>query len=48
MQTYTAYVRANGIVVQTQICANNVSDAISLLKGMYGSENLVHFPQLVQ
>ncbi len=48
MHIYTAYVRANGLVVQTQICANNLSDAIHLLKGMYGNDNLVHLPQLVQ
>ena len=47
VHTYSAYVRANGQVMQTQVCANNISDAINLLKGMYGSDNLVHFPQLV-
>ena len=47
MHIYSAYVRANGLVVQTQVCANNISDAINLLKGMYGSDNLVHLPQLV-
>ena len=44
MHTYTAYVRANGYVVQTRICANNMSDAIFLLRGQYGSDNLVHLP----
>ena len=48
MHIYSAYVRANGMVVQTKVCANNVSDAINLLKGMYGSDNLVHLPQLVR
>jgi hypothetical protein len=48
MHTYSAYVRANGLIVQTHVCANNVSDAINLLKGMYGSDNLVHLPQLVR
>lgn len=48
MYTYSAYVRANGQVIQTQVRANNVSDAINLLKGMYGSDNLVHLPQFVQ
>lgn len=48
MHIYSAYVRANGLVVQTQVCANNISDAINLLKGMYGSDNLVHLPQLVR
>jgi len=48
MHTYSAYVRANGQVIQTQVRANNVNDAINLLKGMYGSDNLVHLPQLVQ
>jgi hypothetical protein len=47
MHTYSAYVRANGQVIQTQVCANNISDAINLLKGMYGTDNLVHLPQLV-
>jgi hypothetical protein len=47
MHIYSAYVRTNGLVVQTQVCANNISDAINLLKGMYGSDNLVHLPQLV-
>ena len=47
MHIYSAYVRANGIVVQTQVCANNVAEAIALLKGAYGSDNLVHLPQLV-
>ena len=47
MHTYSAYVRANGQVMQTQVCANNISDAINLLKGMYGTDNLVHLPQLV-
>jgi hypothetical protein len=47
MHTYSAYVRANGQVIQTQVRASNVSDAINLLKGMYGSDNLVHLPQLV-
>ncbi len=47
MHIYSAYVRANGLVVQTQVCANNISDAINLLKGMYGSDNIVHMPQLV-
>lgn len=47
MHTYSAYVRANGLIVQTHVCANNVSDAINLLKGMYGSDNLVHLPHLV-
>lgn len=47
MHTYSAYVRANGQVIQTQVCACNVSDAINLLKGMYGTDNLVHLPQLV-
>ncbi|MBT8583730.1 MULTISPECIES: hypothetical protein [Polynucleobacter] len=44
MNTYSAYVRANGFVVQTRICANSVSDAIFLLKGQYGADNLVHLP----
>lgn len=44
MHTYTAYVRASGYVVQTTICANNMADAIFLLKGQYGSDNLVHLP----
>jgi hypothetical protein len=48
MHIYSAYVRTNGLVIQTQVCANNVSDAINLLKGMYGSDNLVHLPQLVR
>ena len=48
MHIYSAYVRANGLVVQTQVCANNISDAINLLRGMYGSDNLVHLPQLVR
>ena len=47
MHIYSAYVRANGIVVQTQVCANNVAEAIALLKGAYGADNLVHLPQLV-
>jgi len=47
MYTYSAYVRANGMVVQTHVCANSLHDAINLLKGMYGSDNLVHLPQLV-
>lgn len=47
MHTYSAYVRANGLVVQTQICATNINDAIALLKGMYGEQNLVHLPQQV-
>ena len=47
MHIYSAYVRANGLVVQTQVCANNINEAINLLKGMYGSDNLVHLPQLV-
>lgn len=44
MNTYTAYVRANGYVVQAMICANSIADAIFLLKGQYGSDNLVHLP----
>jgi hypothetical protein len=48
MHIYSAYVRANDMVVQTQVCANNISDAINLLKCMYGSDNLVHLPQLVR
>ena len=47
MHIYSAYVRANGQVIPTQVCANNISDAINLLKGMYGTDNLVHLPQLV-
>lgn len=47
MNTYSAYVRANGFVVQTQIRAGNVHDAIALLKGMYGNDNLVHLPMQV-
>lgn len=47
MHTYSAYVRANGYVVQTQIRASNINDAIFLLKGMYGHDNLVHLPQQV-
>lgn len=47
MNTYTAYVRANGFVVQTRIYASNISDAIFLLKGQYGADNLVHLPQQV-
>ncbi|MBU3588356.1 MAG: hypothetical protein ACOYB0_07940 [Polynucleobacter sp.] len=44
MNIYSAYVRANGFVVQAQICANNMADAIFLLKGQYGADNLVHLP----
>jgi hypothetical protein len=47
MNTYSAYVRANGFVVQTQIRASNMHDAISLLKGQYGADNLVHLPQQI-
>ena len=47
MHIYSAYVRANGLVVQAQVCANNVAEAIALLKGAYGADNLVHLPQLV-
>lgn len=47
MNIYTAYVRANGFIVQTRIYASNISDAIFLLKGQYGADNLVHLPQQV-
>jgi len=45
MKTYEAYVRTpNGMVVKTHIQAECSLDAINLLRGMYGPDNLVHLP----
>jgi len=44
MNTYSAYVRTNGYVVQTQIRARNSIDALFLLQGQYGADNVVGNP----
>ena len=45
MKTYEAYVRTpNGMIVRAQVQASCPTDAINLLKGMYGQNNLVHLP----
>lgn len=45
MNTYEAYVRApNGIVVRTIVQADGVLDALNLLRGMFGENNIVHLP----
>ncbi len=44
MKTFEAYVRANGYIVKTRIVADNDQDALFLLQGQYGSDNIVHLP----
>ena len=44
MKTYEAYVRANGYVVKTRIVADNDLEALFLLRGQYGADNVVHLP----
>ena len=44
MRTFEAYVRVNGYVVRTRIVANNSHDALFLLQGQYGTDNIVHLP----
>ncbi len=44
MKTFEAYVRANGFVVKTRIVANSNQDALFLLQGQYGADNIVHLP----
>jgi hypothetical protein len=47
MKTFEAYVRVNGYVVKTLIVAESNQDAIFLLKGQYGADNIAHFPREV-
>ena len=51
MHTYTAYVRApfgdSTIVVKTQVQAENTNAATFLLRGQYGTENVVSIPQQI-
>lgn len=48
MKTYEAYVRTpNGMVVKACVHAECTMDAINLLRGMYGQDNLVHLPSEV-
>lgn len=52
MYTYTALVKApfgsdSTIIVRTQVQAENVNAAISLLRGQYGVDNVVGIPQQV-
>lgn len=48
MKTYEGYVRTpNGMVVKAQVQAECTIDAINLLRGMYGPDNLVHLPSEV-
>ncbi|MDE2056966.1 MAG: hypothetical protein KGI88_07025 [Betaproteobacteria bacterium] len=50
MNTYEAYVRVqpNGFAVKTFVLAQSVSDAILLLKGQYGANNLLQYPVLAK
>lgn len=46
MKTYQAYVRiqpANNIV-RTQVVADGLQQAIFILQGQFGAENIVHLP----
>lgn len=48
MNTYEAYVRTpNGMVVRTRVLASCTIDALNLLRGMYGPDNIVHLPSEV-
>ena len=49
MNTYQAYVRVMpaNVVVKTQVVADGVQQAIFLLQGQYGADNLVHLPSEV-
>lgn len=48
MKTYEAYVRTpNGTVVKTRVLAECNLDALNLLRGMYGPDNIVHLPSEV-
>ena len=47
MKTFEAYVRANGYVVKTRIVADGVQQAIFLLQGQYGADNIIHLPSEV-
>ena len=49
MNTYQAYVRVMpaNVVVKTQVVADGLQQAIFLLQGQYGSDNLVHLPTQV-
>lgn len=48
MKTYEAYVRTpNGMIVKARVQADCTMDAIFLLHGMYGPDNLVHLPSEV-
>ena len=45
MITFSAYVRTpNDFVVKTQVVAENIQQAIFLLQGQYGVNNVVHLP----
>jgi hypothetical protein len=44
MKTFEAYIRVNGCVVKTRIVADNGQDALYLLQGQYGADNVVHLP----
>lgn len=49
MNPYEAYVRitCNGMVVKTQVLADNPQAAYFLLQGQYGENNIVHLPTQV-
>jgi hypothetical protein len=49
MKTYQAYVRVMpaNIIVKTQVVADGVQQAIFLLQGQFGADNLVHLPSEV-
>lgn len=44
MKTFEAYVRANGFIVKTRVLAEGIQEAIFLLQGQFGADNLVHMP----
>jgi hypothetical protein len=46
MKTYQAYVRIQpaNVIVRTQVVADGLQQAIFILQGQFGADNLVHLP----
>ncbi|BDT77878.1 hypothetical protein PKF023_16810 [Polynucleobacter yangtzensis] len=45
MKTFEAYVRAGGFVVRTMVVADGLQQAIYILQGQFGADNVVHLPR---
>jgi hypothetical protein len=47
MKMYKALVRVNGVLIEVQVQARSYHDALRMLQGQYGSQNVAMPPTVI-